>query len=81
MDACAGNVTDVCKIGQELLMSVRNLSEGADDAGIPRSGQGGNCAELSDHGTIPADESLFNVVLPYIYMYINQYCQIYRTHI
>ena len=41
----------------------------------------GNCAELSDHGTIPADQSLFNVVLPYIYMYINQYCQIYRTHI
>ena len=27
MDACAGNVTDVCKIGQELLMSVRNFSQ------------------------------------------------------
>ena len=25
MDACAGNVTDVYKIGQELLMSVRNF--------------------------------------------------------
>ena len=27
MDAYAGNVTDVCKIGQELLMSVRNFSQ------------------------------------------------------
>ena len=27
MDACAGNVTDVCKIGQELLLSVRNFSQ------------------------------------------------------
>ena len=27
MDACAGNVTDVCNIGQELLMSVRNFSQ------------------------------------------------------
>ena len=27
MDACAGNVTDVCKIGQELVMSVRNFSQ------------------------------------------------------
>ena len=27
MDACAGNVTDVCKIGQELLMSVRYFSQ------------------------------------------------------
>ena len=30
MDACAGNVTDVCKIGQELLMSVRNFGYGLD---------------------------------------------------
>ena len=28
MDACAGNVTDVCKLGQELLMSVRNAVRG-----------------------------------------------------
>ena len=27
MDACAGNVTDVCKMGQELLTSVRNFSQ------------------------------------------------------
>ena len=30
MDACAGNVMDVCKIGQELLMSVRNFSQWCD---------------------------------------------------
>ena len=30
MDACSGNVTDVCKIGQELLMSVRNFSQWAE---------------------------------------------------
>ena len=63
MDACAGNVTDVCKIGQELLMSVRNFSQCT-------TGSNGVDMSLADTGRLV--EVCFNDVTPSVEMIFDE---------
>ena len=65
MDACAGNVTDVCKIGQELLMSVRNFSQCNNEYYNPRGRK--ECyatgVAVAGSSTVPIFES---VAVPFV---------------